>query len=175
MINSEQAGNYERVKTTVLFADIVNSTELLVRIGDEHWARVLKKYYALARNHISFFDGQLLSTSGDGFHASFASSQLAARCAIAVRISMNALGLRLRIGLHSGECVRLGGLLVGLTVHISARIAAAARADEVLLSDSVREHLAGSEHRLIERGSYYLKGLPGEWRLFNYDWIDQAR
>ena len=166
--SSELPNDYERVQTTVLFADIVGSTELLVEIGDLDWVRLLKGYYALAHEQIVLFDGQLLSTSGDGFHACFEEAELAARCAHALRACMNSLGLRLRIGLHLGECLKVGGLLTGLTVHIGARIAAAAEADEVLVSNSVKTHL-GDELPLkfIDRGSRHLKGLPGAWRLFN--------
>jgi class 3 adenylate cyclase len=164
--NAKPTGNKGRMRATVLFADIVGSTELLVGMGDVSWARVLKRYYALARMHVSFFEGKILGTAGDGFLACFESPPLAVRCASAIRSSTNALGLKIRIGLHTGDCLKVGTQLMGLTLHIGARIAAAAGINEVLVSDSVRAQLDGSELKLVERGSYYLKGLPGEWRLF---------
>lgn len=165
----ELPATFERVQATVLFADIVGSTELLVTIGDYDWVRLLKGYYALALEQIVLFEGQLLSTSGDGFHACFEDAERAARCAHALRVCMNSLGLSLRIGLHLGECLKVEGLLTGLTLHIGARIAAAADANEVLVSNSVRAHLDGLPLKFVDRGSRHLKGLPGAWRLFNYE------
>jgi class 3 adenylate cyclase len=165
-IPSKPRGNRGRMEATVLFADIVASTELLVEMGDEKWARILKKYYALAHKHVSFFGGRVLNKTGDGFLAYFDCPRFAVRCAAAIRTDMNALGLKLRIGLHTGQCLKIGRLMMGLTLHIGARIAAAAGIDEVLVSDSVRAQLVGSDLKLVERGSYNLKGVPGEWRLF---------
>jgi class 3 adenylate cyclase len=157
----------ERIEATVLFADIVGSTELLVQIGDDSWADLLRKYYIQARGHVACFDGHLLGVNGDGFHASFRDPLLAARCALALRSSTQRLGLRIRIGMHFGQYLKMGDLQVGLALHVGARIAAAANPNEVLISESLGRRLIDLRMmELIATGNYYLKGLPGEWRLF---------
>jgi len=158
-----------RVRATVLFGDIVGSTERLAEMGDQQWMQVLNEYYAIIRRGLGAFQGQHVSTNGDGFLATFRDPLQAIRCASLIRESVKGLGLRIRIGMHVGECLYLGESVGGLTVHIGARIAAAADAGEVLVSDALKTHLADSDIRFVDRGSYDLKGVPGTWRLFTAD------
>ena len=158
-----------RVLATVLFGDIVGSTEQLAEMGDQQWMRVLDEYYGIIRKGLGAFHGQHVSTSGDGFLATFRDPLQAIQCASAIRESVKGLGLRIRIGMHVGECLYLGESVGGLTVHIGARIAAAADAGEVLVSDALKTHLADSDIRFVDRGSHDLKGVPGKWSLFTAD------
>lgn len=166
----EPVGHHEalprRKQVALIFADIVESTELVARLGDENWAALLSSFYTLVQSELSKFHGWYLSAAGDGFLAAFDECSHAIRCSAAIREGASALGLRIRIGLHAGECVDLGGLLTGLTVHIGARIAAAAAADEMLVSDCVKAQLEQHEIQFIDRGTHCLKGVPGLWRLF---------
>jgi class 3 adenylate cyclase len=155
-----------RKQVALLFADIVDSTELVATLGDESWLALLASYYALVRLELLKSHGWYLSVAGDGFLAGFDQCTHAIRCSAAIRSGAGALGLRVRIGIHAGECVALDGFLTGLTVHIGARIAAAAAADEMLVSHSVKAQLDDREIRFIDRGIYQLKGVPGTWRLF---------
>jgi class 3 adenylate cyclase len=156
----------KRVQATVLFGDIVGSTERLAEVGDHQWMKVLDAYYEIIRKELGTFQGHHVSTAGDGFLATFDHPEQAVQCASAIRESVKALGLRIRLGMHVGECLSVGESVGGLTVHIGARIAAAADAGEVLVSDAVKTHLADSDIRFVDRGSHDLKGVPGTWRLF---------
>jgi class 3 adenylate cyclase len=156
----------KQVWATVLFGDIVGSTERLAAMGDRQWVKVLDAYYAIIRKELRTFQGRHVSTAGDGFLATFDHPVQAIQCASAIRESVNELGLRIRLGMHVGECMSVDEFVGGLTVHIGARIAAAADAGEVLVSDAVKTHLADSEIRFVDRGSHDLKGVPGRWRLF---------
>jgi class 3 adenylate cyclase len=155
-----------RRRVALIFADIVESTELLARVGDDRWLTLLNSYYLLVQRELSRFHGWYLSAAGDGFLAAFDHCIHATRCSAAIRSGAHALGLRIRIGVHSGECIAFGGFLTGLTLHIGARIAAVAGADEILVSDYVRAHLDDREIEFVECGTHRLKGVPGEWRLF---------
>ena len=156
----------KQVRVTVLFGDIVGSTERLAAMGDHQWMKVLDAYYAIIWRGVGTFQGHHVSTAGDGFLATFDHPERAIQCASAIRESLNALGLRIRLGMHVGECLSVGEYVRGLTVHIGARIAAVADPDEVLVSDAVKTHLADSAIRFVDRGSHDLKGVPGKWRLF---------
>jgi class 3 adenylate cyclase len=155
-----------RKQVAVLFADIVESTELIARLGDEDWVTLLTSYYGLVRRELSKFHGWYLSAAGDGFLAGFDQCNHAIRFSVAIRAGASALGLRVRIGVHAGECVALGSFLAGLTLHVGARIAAAAKAGEMLVSDCVRAHISDPEIQFVDRGIQHLRGVPGEWRLF---------
>jgi class 3 adenylate cyclase len=150
----------KRVQATVLFGDIVGSTERLAEMGDHQWMKVLDEYYAIIRKELGTFQAHHVSTAGDGFLATFDHPGQAVQCASAIRESVKALGLRIRIGMHVGECLSVGEFVGGLTVHIGARIAAAADAGEVLVSDAVKSHLADSAIRFVDGGSHDLKGVP---------------
>lgn len=156
----------DRVLATVLFADIVGSTERAVDLGDRAWLGLLERYYTVVRGQLKTFRGTEVSTAGDGFFASFDGPARAVRCALAVREAVSRLGLRLRIGIHTGECEIAGGAIGGICVHIGARIAAAARPGEIFVSSTVRDLVAGSGLEFVERGPHALKGVPGEWKLF---------
>jgi len=167
---AEPAGHQEalprRKRVALTFADIVESTELVARLGDESWVALLISFYTLLRSELSKFHGWYLSAAGDGFLAAFDECSHAIRCSAAIRAGASALGLRVRIGVHAGECVDLGGFLTGLTLHIGARIAAVAAADEMLVSDYVKAQLEQHEIQFADRSTHCLKGLPGVWRLF---------
>jgi class 3 adenylate cyclase len=156
----------KQVWATVLFGDIVGSTERLAAMGDHQWMKVLDAYYAIIRKELGTFHGRHVSTAGDGFLATFDHPVQAIQCASAIRESVNELGLRIRLGMHVGECLSVDEFVGGLTVHIGARIAAVADAGEVLVSDAVKSHLADPAIRFVDRGSHDLKGVPGKWRLF---------
>ncbi|MBI2466358.1 MAG: alpha/beta fold hydrolase [Candidatus Rokubacteria bacterium] len=156
----------DRVLATVLFTDIVGSTERAAELGDRRWRDLLDSYYAAARRELARFRGRELDTAGDGVLASFDGPARGVRCAESLLEAVRSLGLQLRAGLHTGECEVMGDKLGGLAVHIGARVAAQAGPGEVLVSHTVRDLVAGSGLRFADRGVHALKGVPGEWRLF---------
>jgi class 3 adenylate cyclase len=156
----------DRVLATVLFTDIVGSTERAAELGDSGWSKLLDRHHALVRADLARFRGEELDTSGDGFFAAFDGPGRAIACALAIRESVESLGLEIRAGLHTGECERVDGKLGGIAVPTGARIAALAGAGEVLVSQTVRDLVAGSELAFGARGVHELKGVPGEWRLY---------
>jgi class 3 adenylate cyclase len=151
---------------TILFGDIVGSTQLLVTIGDLNWIDVVYRYYHIVRRESQFFDGRYLTTAGDGFFAAFDQTANGVACAFAILRGVKLLGLKIRFGIHAGECFDIEEQLVGLTVHVGARIAEAAEANEVLVSDSVKNLITDSRLHFLDRGMYSLKGVPGQCRLF---------
>ncbi len=155
-----------RVLTTVLFTDIVGSTELAVRLGDRGWRDLLERHHAEVRNQLVRFDGVEVDTAGDGFFATFDGPGRAVRCALATVDAVADLGITIRAGLHTGECELVGGKVAGMAVHIGARISAFAGPGEVVVSSTVKDLLAGSGVTFTDRGVHPLKGLPDEWRLF---------
>src|SRR5262245_5803242 len=156
----------ERVLATVLFTDIVGSTERAAALGDNAWRQLLEAFYAKARAVLHQYRGREINTSGDGFLASFDGPARAIRCAGAIRDTVRALGLEVRGGLHTGECELVGNDIAGIAVHIGARVAGLAAAGEVLVSQTVRDLVAGSGLAFEERGMHTLKGVPNAWRLF---------
>ena len=156
----------DRVLVTVLFTDIVGSTERAAAIGDRRWRDLLDGYLGLARRQLERFRGREIDTAGDGLFATFDGPARAIRCACAIRDAVRSLGLEVRTGLHTGECEVAGAKVSGIAVHTGARIAAAAQPQEVLASGTVRDLVAGSGIRFDDRGSHVLKGVPGDWRLF---------
>jgi class 3 adenylate cyclase len=156
----------DRVLATVLFTDIVGSTERLAELGDSGWRELLARHHEAVRDQLARFDGREIDTAGDGFLAAFDAPARAVRSAMAIRDEVKAIGLSVRCGLHTGECERVGDKLVGIAVHIGARIAGQASADEILVSSTVRDLVAGAGITFDERGAVSLKGLPGEWLLF---------
>jgi pimeloyl-ACP methyl ester carboxylesterase len=156
----------DRVLTTVLFTDIVRSTEKAVTVGDRAWRELLERHHALIRHELVRFRGSELDVVGDGFFARFDGPARAVRCARAVIDSVSELGLQIRAGLHTGECEVVDGKVSGIAVHIGARIAKQARPGEVLVSSTVKDLVAGSGLDFEERGITELKGVPGEWRLY---------
>ena len=156
----------DRVLATVLFTDIVDSTRRAAEMGDRDWHALLDAHDAVVRSQLARFRGREVNTSGDGFLAMFDGPQRAIRCAMAIRDAVQALGIQVRAGLHTGECEIRGDDIGGIGVHIGARVSALAGPNEVLVSSTLRDLVIGSGLEFDERGSYVLKGVPGEWRIF---------
>jgi class 3 adenylate cyclase len=152
----------ERVLATVLFTDIVGSTELAARVGDSAWRELLQRHHTLVRRELARFQGREVDTAGDGFFAAFDGPARAVRAASAIR----ELEIAIRAGLHTGECEVADGKVAGIAVSIGARIAALAGPGEVLVSSTVKDLVAGSDLRFEDRGEHDLKGVPEPWRLF---------
>jgi class 3 adenylate cyclase len=156
----------DRVLATVLFTDIVDSTRRAAEMGDRDWHALLDAHDAVVRAQLARFRGRELNTSGDGFLAMFDGPQRAIRCAMAIRDAVQALGIEVRAGLHTGECEIRGDDIGGIGVHIGARVSALAGPNEVLVSSTLRDLVIGSGLEFDDRGAHELKGVPGEWRLF---------
>ena len=156
----------ERVLATVLFTDIVDSTARAAALGDRRWRDLLEGHHARVRRQLERFRGQEIDTAGDGFFASFDGPARGVQCALAVVDAVADLGISVRAGLHTGECEVVDGKMAGIAVNIGARVAAQADADEVLVSSTVKDLVAGSGIRFAERGRVSLKGVPGEWQLY---------
>jgi class 3 adenylate cyclase len=163
-LSARSAG--ERVLATILFTDIVGSTENAARVGDSAWREVLARHHAIVRREIARFNGRELDTAGDGFFAAFDGPARAVLAAEAIRQPLHAIGIDVRAGVHTGECEVADGKLVGIAVSIGARIASVAGAGEVLVSSTVRDLVAGSGLRFDDRGEHELKGVPDSWHLF---------
>jgi class 3 adenylate cyclase/pimeloyl-ACP methyl ester carboxylesterase len=164
-VHDEQA-DLERVLATVLFTDIVGSTERAAEIGDRAWRRLVERHNQIVRSLLGRFRGNEVDTAGDGFFATFDGPGRAIRCAHAIIEAMRPLGLELRAGAHTGEVERAGHTVRGLAVHIGARVGAAAGPSEVLVSSTVRDLVVGSELEFTEAGRHQLKGVPDEWHLY---------
>ena len=156
----------ERVLATVLFADIEGSTERVAALGDHSWRELLEAFYAKVREVLKQYRGREINTLGDGFLAAFDGPARAIRCAGAIRDAVRSLNLEVRCGLHTGECEVVGNDLAGIAVHTGARVAGLAAPGEVLVSQTVRDLVAGSGLSFEDRGIHSLKGVPNEWRLF---------
>lgn len=155
-----------RAMLAVLFTDIIGSTELATALGDKRWRELLEQHDAAIRTQIARFDGREVDTAGDAFFATFGLAVRAVDCALESARAVRRLGLRIRAGVHMGECVVSDVKVRGVTVHIGARVGAKARGDEVLVSSTVRDILAGAGLRFVERGEHTLKGVEGRWRLY---------
>jgi len=159
----------DRLLATVLFTDIVGSSERLATLGDRAWRELLERHHALVRRELVRFRGSEVDTAGDGFFASFDGPARAIRCGAAIVDAMDELSLQVRAGLHTGECEVIDGKVAGIAVHTGARVASHAEPGEVLVSSTVRDLVAGSGIAFEDRGTHELKGVPGEWRLFAVD------
>jgi len=159
----------QRVLATVLFTDIVGSTQRAEELGDTRWSDVLAQHHALVRRQLDLFKGREVKTTGDGFLATFESPTRAIQCARAVCDTVKRLGLEIRAGIHTGECEVAEGDIAGLAVHVASRVQSAARPGEILISSTVRDLVASSGLRLSDRGVHELKGLEGKWQLFAVD------
>jgi pimeloyl-ACP methyl ester carboxylesterase len=156
----------DRVLTTVLFTDIVDATRKAVELGDHQWRVLLEQHHAVVREHLRRFRGREIDTAGDGFLAAFDGPARAVQAAQAISHKVRLMGLDIRAGLHTGECEIAGSKLAGIAIHIGARVAALAGAGEVLVSNTVKDLVAGSGVMFEDRGTHILKGVPGEWRLY---------
>src|SRR5580704_4809363 len=158
--------NIDRVLVSVLFTDIVGSTERAASLGDQRWRLLLDGHDQIVREQLRIFRGREVNTTGDGFVASFDGPARAIRCGKGIIEATQALDIELRMGLHTGECEVRGNDLGGLAVHIAARIGSLASPNEVLVSSTVKDLVVGSGIEFEDRGEYELKGVPGSWRLF---------
>jgi len=156
----------DRVLATVMFADIVDSTQRAAAIGDRAWTQELQEFYGLARRQLERFRGREIDTAGDGYFATFDGPARAVRCAQNLTREVSQLGLTMRAGLHTGEVEVIGEKVGGIAVHIGARIAGHAGPGEVVVSNTVKDLVAGSGLQFEDRGVRPLKGVPGEWRLY---------
>ncbi len=159
------AAHPTRMLATVLFTDIVGSTERLDSLGDSGWTRLLDRHHAAVRREIGRFRGHEVDTAGDGFLATFDGPARAIRAAVAIRDAVRPMGLELRAGLHTGECEQFGEKVAGIAVHTGARIGALAGAGEVLVSATVHDLVAGSGITFEDRGEHHLKGV-GDRRVY---------
>jgi len=155
----------ERLLTTIVFTDIVASTERAALLGDDRWRDLLDNHDSIVRHELQRFGGREVNTAGDGFVATFSSPSAALAFADELVDAVRVLGIEVRVGIHAGEVEVRGADVAGMAVHIGARVAALAGSSEVLVSSTVRDIVTGSRHRFADRGEYALKGVPGEWRL----------
>ena len=163
---SRGGGDTERVLTTILFTDIVGSTQRAAALGDDHWRDLLDSHDSLVRRELRRFGGREVNTAGDGFVATFSSPSVALDCAEEIIAAIHTLGVDVRVGIHAGEVEVRGEDIAGMAVHIGARIAALAGPSEVLVSSTVREIVTGSHRTFTDRGEHELRGVPGRWCLY---------
>jgi class 3 adenylate cyclase/pimeloyl-ACP methyl ester carboxylesterase len=156
----------ERVLATIMFTDIVGSTDLAAAIGDARWRDLLAEHNRIVRDQLERFRGQEVKTTGDGFLAMFDGPARAIRCGVAISAAVRSLDISVRAGIHTGEIEVADEDLGGIAVHIGARVSAQAGPDEVLVSSTVKDLVVGSGITFVDRGVHALKGVPGEWRLF---------
>ena len=169
LTGSISAAESDRMLATVLFTDIVGSTEKAAAIGDRRWRDLLEGHHSAVRRNLDRFRGREVKTTGDGFLAVFDGPARGVRCACAIADEIRPLGIEVRAGLHTGECEIMGDDYGGLAVHIGARVAALAGPGEVLVSSTVKDLVAGSGLHFNDYGSRLLKGVPGEWHIFAVD------
>lgn len=162
----EQEAELERFLATVLFTDIVDSTAKAAELGDRRWKDLVEKHHLRLRGQLARFNGREIDTAGDGFFASFDGPARAIRCAFAAVDAVRLLGLDIRAGLHTGEVELIDGKVGGLAVTIGARVAANAGPSEVLVSQTVKDLVAGSGLAFEDRGEHELKGVPDRWKLY---------
>ena len=156
----------DRVLATVLFTDIVGSTERAAEVGDERWRDLLQAHHALVRRELARFGGREIDTTGDGFLATFDSPARAIRCGVAAASALRSMGLEIRAGVHTGEIEVIDDNVQGIAVHIGARVAALAGGSEVFVSQTVKDLVAGSGFTFDDFGTHALKGVPDEWRIY---------
>ncbi|WP_185879014.1 adenylate/guanylate cyclase domain-containing protein [Variovorax sp. MHTC-1] len=160
------APSHDRVLLTMLFTDIVDSTQLAERLGDDGWRRLLMRHHAIVRMHLALFRGREIDTAGDGFFTTFDAPARAVRCAQAIRAALKAIGVEIRAGLHAGECELVGNKVVGLAVHVAGRVLGTAAPGEIRVSGTVKELVAGSGLKFSGGQWHELKGISDEWRVF---------
>jgi len=163
-VRDEEAA-LESILATVLFTDIVESTARQAELGDVRWQQLIAEHHRLIRGCLARYRGRELDTAGDGFFAAFDGPVRAIRCAKTIGEAVDSLGIQVRAGLHTGECRTVDGKVGGLAVAIGARVTALAGPSEILVSQTVRDLVAGSGLEFVDRGEYELKGVPGRWRV----------
>src|SRR5215468_2330124 len=166
---ADRGAELKQALATILFVDIVRSTEKAARLGDVRWTQVMNLYYAAVRRELKDLRGKEVVTTGDGLLATFGAPAAGVRCATAIREAVRTLGLEIRVGLHAGEYRVSGAEVVGLAFHIGARVAAKARPGEVLVSSAVKDLMSQSGIRFQDRGVHQLKGVPKRWRLYRVE------
>jgi class 3 adenylate cyclase len=166
LTGARSTADFDRSLATVLFTDIVGSTQKAGELGDRRWRYLLEDHHAHVRRALGRFHGTEVDTAGDGFFATFDGPARAIRCACAIRDSLRDIGISIRAGLHTGEVERRSTGATGLAVHVGARVAALAQASEVLVTGTVKMLVLGSGIGFADRGLYRLKGVPDEWQLF---------
>jgi class 3 adenylate cyclase len=166
---ADRGTELEPALATILFVDIVRSTEKAAKLGDSRWTQVMNHYYAAVRRELKTSCGKEVVTTGDGLLATFGAPAAGVRCATAIREAVRTLGLEVKLGLHAGEYKVSGAEVVGLAFHIGARVAAKARAGEVLVSSAVKDLVSQSGIRFGDRGLHQLKGVPKRWRLYRVE------
>ena len=171
LVSAQQPVEVDRVLATMLFSDIVGSTERAVTLGDRSWRELLARHHQVVRHELQRFRGHEVDTAGDGFLATFDGPARGVRCASHMVEALRPLGLSIRVGLHTGECELVGNKVAGIAVHIGARVATVAQPGEVIVSSTVKDLVAGSGLRFGDRGIQTLKGIPEPWHLFA---VDQA-
>jgi class 3 adenylate cyclase len=169
LVGSRRATEPERALATILFTDIVGSTEKAAELGDRRWRQLIERHDAAVRRQLGLYRGREVKTMGDGFLATFDGPARAIRCACALQDEVAGLGVEVRAGIHTGEVELIGEDVGGMAVNIGARIGALAGPGEVLVSSTVRELVVGSGLEFADRGVKPLKGAPGEWHLFAVD------
>ena len=169
LTGSREAAPPDRVLATVMFNDIVGSTQRAAEMGDRAWKQLLDRFYETAERQIQRFAGRLIDTTGDGVLATFDGPARGVRSAAAIREAVRPLGVEIRAGLHTGECELRGDNVGGIAVHIGARVSAKAGAGEILVSRTVRDLVVGSGLEFADRGEHELKGVPGTWQLFSVE------
>jgi class 3 adenylate cyclase len=165
---------HDRVLATVMFTDIVGSTELAAKQGDVAWLDLRNAHDAVVRQLLQRFRGNEIQTTGDGFLATFDGPARAVRCGVEIAGAVRALGLEVRVGLHTGEVELLEGGVGGIAVHLAQRVMSTGLPGQVIVSGTVKELVVGSGIEFADRGSHALKGVPGEWRLFEVERLPQA-
>jgi class 3 adenylate cyclase len=161
----EEEASFDRVLATVLFTDIVGSTERAAALGDRRWRELVEQHHSIVRTLLARYRGVEMDTAGDGFFASFEGPARAVRCAMAITDAVRPLGIEVKAGLHTGEVERVDGKVGGLAVNIGARVSAIAAPSEVLVSQTVKDLMVGSELAFADRGPHQLKGVPGTWNV----------
>jgi class 3 adenylate cyclase len=166
LTGTRSAPELSRVLATVLFTDIVASTDRVAEVGDREWRRLLDRHDELVDQQLERFRGRLIKTTGDGVLATFDGPAIAIRCAEAIAQRANAIGLQVRAGIHTGEVEQRGDDIAGIAVHVAQRICATAEGDQIVVSRTVVDLTAGSDIRYDDKGQHQLKGVPGAWPLF---------
>jgi class 3 adenylate cyclase len=175
LTGTRHAPEPDRRLLTVLFTDIVESTEQLAELGDRRWRGLLERHDALIRAELKRHGGREIKTTGDGFLATFEGPARAIECAQAIVAGAGSLGIEIRAGVHTGECEVVGDDVAGIAVHIGARVGALAHSGEVCVSGTVKDLVAGSGIEFSERGTRELKGVPGEWPIYRVEGAETTR